>query len=194
MRLALTNIFYYLVVYPEHLRQVRNELAQIDWRDYKALARLDHLSAVIYETLRLNPAVPAAGLRITPPEGLTLSAAHIPGGTTVLVPQYSLFRGKYALAPPNRLSASLFQPPNLCTASLNEELTLVCLRPAQLRTAERLPSRAFHHPAGAHPRRGCVHAVECWEGPVHRQKALVAGDSSRGRRGRDEVRCWLRTG
>lgn len=94
MRLALTNIFYYLIACPEHLRRLRDELAKIDWRDYTSLARLDHLSAVIYETLRLNPPVPAAGLRITPPEGLTLSNTHVPGGTTVLVPHYSLFRGK----------------------------------------------------------------------------------------------------
>ena len=51
MHLALTNIFYYLIVYSEHLRQVHNELIQIDWRDYKALAHLDYLSAVIYKTL-----------------------------------------------------------------------------------------------------------------------------------------------
>ena len=66
----------------------------IDKRDYKAVQRLQHLNACIYETLRLNPAVPSAGLRIAPRGGLIISGTLIPEGTTIVVPQYSLLRGK----------------------------------------------------------------------------------------------------
>ena len=85
---------YYLIRNPQHLERIREELASIDRRDYKAVQQLQHLNACIYETLRLNPAVPSAGLRIAPRGGLLIGDTHIPEGTTVVVPQYSLLRGK----------------------------------------------------------------------------------------------------
>ena len=84
---------YYLIRNPRHLEHIREELASIDERDYKALQQLQHLNACIYETLRLNPAVPSAGLRIAPPGGLMVGLMHIAEGTTIVVPQYSLLRG-----------------------------------------------------------------------------------------------------
>lgn len=92
-RQVLTNALYYLIRYPEHLSQVRSELESLeDIRNYKSLQYLTHFNAVIKETLRLNPPVPCGGLRITPPEGLTINDVFIPGNTTVLVPHYTLFR------------------------------------------------------------------------------------------------------
>ena len=94
VRQVLANMMYYLIRNPRHLERIREELASIDKRDYKAVQQLQHLNACIYETLRLNPAVPSAGLRIAPCGGLLIGDTHIPEGTTVVVPQYSLLRGK----------------------------------------------------------------------------------------------------
>lgn len=41
---------------------------------------------------RLNPPVPTALQRLTPPEGIMLGDVHIPGGTTVWCPQYAMMR------------------------------------------------------------------------------------------------------
>ncbi|PWY90620.1 cytochrome P450 [Aspergillus sclerotioniger CBS 115572] len=92
MRQVLANLLYYLAREPIHLQQIREELGSIDMRDYKALQQSPHLNACIYETLRLNPAVPSSGLRLAPSEGLEVAGKFIPPGTTIAVPQYSLFR------------------------------------------------------------------------------------------------------
>jgi cytochrome P450 family 628 len=93
MRQVLTNMLYYLIREPRHLAAIRTELATIEnIENYKALQYLTHLNAVIYETMRLNPPVPSSGLRLTPPEGISVNERFIPGGTTVLVPHYTLFR------------------------------------------------------------------------------------------------------
>ena len=85
---------YYLIRNPEHLRHIRRELSKADIMDYKQLIRLSHFNACIYETLRLNPAVPSAGLRLPPPGGLVINGTYIPEGTTLVTPQYSLLRGE----------------------------------------------------------------------------------------------------
>lgn len=64
---------YYLVREPQQLERIHDELASINIRAYKAIQRLQHMNACIYETLRLNPAVPSAGLRVAPPGGLVVS-------------------------------------------------------------------------------------------------------------------------
>ncbi|KAI4240991.1 MAG: hypothetical protein L6R42_011396, partial [Xanthoria sp. 1 TBL-2021] len=92
VRQVLANMMYYLIREPQQLERIRDELASINIRDYKAIQRLQHLNACIYETLRLNPAVPSAGLRVAPPGGLVISDIYIPAETTIIVPQYSLLR------------------------------------------------------------------------------------------------------
>ncbi|KAE8374947.1 cytochrome P450 [Aspergillus bertholletiae] len=101
MRQVLSNMLYYLLRNPRHLQQIRDELATINIRDYKALQQLRHLTACIYETLRLNPAVPSSGLRQSPPEGIVVAGKFIPGGTTIAVPQYSLSRDDRNFINPN---------------------------------------------------------------------------------------------
>jgi cytochrome P450 len=59
------------------------------------LQYLDHLNAVINETLRLHPPVPTAIPRLTPPEGIQIGDTFVPGNTTVWCPQYVLGRSKF---------------------------------------------------------------------------------------------------
>ena len=54
-----------------------------------------NLNAFISETLRLHPPVPSSGLRDTPSEGIVIGDQRIPGGTTVLTPNYSLGRRQF---------------------------------------------------------------------------------------------------
>lgn len=95
MRQVLPCLIFYLLQRPSQLALVREELDSIDIRDYHAVQRLKHLNACINETLRLNPAVPSAGLRNPPKGGMTVNGTFIPEGTTICTPQYSLFRGEW---------------------------------------------------------------------------------------------------
>lgn len=90
VRQILANKMYYLIRNPQNLERIREELASTDKRDYTAVQQLQHLNACIYETLRLNPAVPSAGLRVAPRDGLMINDTFLPAGTTIVVPRYSL--------------------------------------------------------------------------------------------------------
>ena len=88
-------IFYHLAKHPEHAAKLRDELKttrSID--DTNELQSLNHLNAVITETLRLYPGVPAGAPRDTPREGLTIAGKHIPGNVSVIAPCYSIGRRK----------------------------------------------------------------------------------------------------
>ncbi|GAW18589.1 hypothetical protein ANO14919_080670 [Xylariales sp. No.14919] len=92
VRQVLTNMVYYLIQHPKHIALIRRELGSIDIRNYRDLQRLQHLNSCIYETLRINPVVPSAGLRTAPEGGITINETQIPEGTTLVTPQYSLHR------------------------------------------------------------------------------------------------------
>ncbi|PYH65784.1 cytochrome P450 [Aspergillus vadensis CBS 113365] len=70
-------------------------------KDAVGLSKLSHLNGVINETLRLLPAVPTFGTRVTPPEGLTIAGTFIPGGTKICAPRYTIGRLESAYERPN---------------------------------------------------------------------------------------------
>ncbi|PHH92770.1 hypothetical protein CDD83_5176 [Cordyceps sp. RAO-2017] len=93
VRQVLVNMLFYLTQHPEHLHLLRQELASPGGRtQHRLLQGLPHLNAVVYETLRLNPAVPSAGLRLPPRGGVAVNGVWIPENTTIVTPQYSLMR------------------------------------------------------------------------------------------------------
>ena len=88
-----------LARHPEHVAKLRDGLAPHMPNPHtdalhQDIASLDHLNAVIYETLRLHPPVPTALQRKTPPEGIEIDGVHIPGDMTVWCPQYAIGRSK----------------------------------------------------------------------------------------------------
>ena len=90
---TLVHIFYHLAQDPTQAEKIRTELDVLGSRlDTKSLQSLSQLNGLINETLRLHPPVPSAGLRETPPQGSEIAGQYIPGGTTVVVPVYSLQR------------------------------------------------------------------------------------------------------
>ena len=97
VRQVLANLLYYLILHPEHLRLLREDLEKINIRDYRELLRASHFNACIYETTRLNPPVPSSGLRSAPNGGMSFKGVFIPEGTTICTPQHSLLRGKPSL-------------------------------------------------------------------------------------------------
>ncbi|OTA07052.1 hypothetical protein A9Z42_0079190 [Trichoderma parareesei] len=95
----MASIVYELAKHPEHIDKLRNELAPLV-RDSKfdpspdELAHLEHLNAVINETLRLHPPVPTTTWRVTPPGGVMIGDVHVPGGMNVTCPQYAVGRSE----------------------------------------------------------------------------------------------------
>lgn len=76
---TLTHIMLELTRNPEHIPKLRDELAPHMPNPHtdalhQDIANLDHLNAVIYETLCLHPPVPTALQRKTPPEGIEMMA------------------------------------------------------------------------------------------------------------------------
>jgi len=101
VRQVLPCLIFYLLQQSSQLAHVREELASIDIRNYHALQGLKHFNACIFETLRLNPAVPSAGLRNSPKSGMTVNGTFIPEGTTICTPQFSLHRDEASFLKPN---------------------------------------------------------------------------------------------
>lgn len=95
--MALVFAFCELALQPSQQEKLAEELREVDIYDRVQLRNCAHLNAVINETLRLHPAVPTGGYRVSPPEGATLNANngktyYIPGGVTIVAPRYSIQR------------------------------------------------------------------------------------------------------
>ncbi|KAF2438378.1 cytochrome P450 [Karstenula rhodostoma CBS 690.94] len=98
---SLILLFYCLARWPEHAEKIRQELRNVDYNDMTALSALPHLTATINESLRLYPAGPTFGSRITGPEGLNCEGVYIPGGIKVVAPRWSNGRLEEAYASPH---------------------------------------------------------------------------------------------
>ena len=93
MASTLTSIFYYIAASSEHAYKLRAEIDSLtSLTDIHALEQMHHLNGMINEALRLHPALPSRGLRVTPSDGLTIGGRYIPGGVTVVAPRYSIGR------------------------------------------------------------------------------------------------------
>ncbi len=94
---VLILLLYCLARWPEEAEKIRKEMRNVDYNDMTALAALPHLTATINESLRLYPAGPTFGSRLTPPEGLNCDGVYIPGGVKVVAPRWSAGRRKILL-------------------------------------------------------------------------------------------------
>lgn len=92
---VLVDLFYELAKAPCHTGMILREIRDIDLTDSRALAsRCPHLEAVVFEALRLYPALPTGGNRKTLREGVTVGGVFIPPETTVVAPRYCISRRK----------------------------------------------------------------------------------------------------
>ncbi|KAE8376869.1 cytochrome P450 [Aspergillus bertholletiae] len=87
---ALSFAIYYLLTHQEILNKLRDELRgsekQIRSHDWPAVRKLDYLSAVIEEVLRISCPVQGFLPRVVPPSGCLVGSTFIPGGTVISVP------------------------------------------------------------------------------------------------------------
>lgn len=96
MTKALTYMLYHAARNKEHARKIREELSTLDdITNYRELQQLPYFEGFLKETLRLNPAIPAGGPRVVPPDGLNVGGTFIPGGTITIVPHHVLFRSEF---------------------------------------------------------------------------------------------------
>ncbi|EUC44426.1 hypothetical protein COCMIDRAFT_98257 [Bipolaris oryzae ATCC 44560] len=95
---TLASLFYELVQNPKHIDLIRQEIAPHMGPNgdivHQPLQYLEHLNAVIDETLRLHPPVGTGLQRKTPPGGIEIGGTFIPGNTTVSCPQYVIGRSE----------------------------------------------------------------------------------------------------
>ncbi|CAI6342209.1 unnamed protein product [Periconia digitata] len=96
---------FYLAKNPHTLQKLQSQLDAAmpeglsSWSYDKALT-VSYLDDIIKESLRLKPPVITGGYRLTPPEGLQVDEAWIPGGVNVFVPYQILHTDvRYFAAP-----------------------------------------------------------------------------------------------
>ncbi|KAK0118486.1 hypothetical protein ONS96_011582 [Cadophora gregata f. sp. sojae] len=90
---ALITLFAQLARYPKYQEQIFQEVQKISSvTDFLAVLRLPILKSVIMETLRLWPPLPTGIGRVVPAGGLTIAGRHIPRGTTIFAPRYTIAR------------------------------------------------------------------------------------------------------
>ncbi|OGM44850.1 hypothetical protein ABOM_006118 [Aspergillus bombycis] len=87
---ALSFAIYYLLTHPDVLKKLKVELRdserQIQSHDWPAIRKLEYLSAVIEEVLRISCPVQGFLPRVVPPSGRFIGSTFIPGGTIISVP------------------------------------------------------------------------------------------------------------
>lgn len=100
--MAMQALFHELAVHQDVQKKLQQEIDEYcaehdahDEHDPALLAKLGLLQACINEALRLWPPVASGTQRITPPEGLFVGDAFIPGNMAVQVPSYLIHRSTY---------------------------------------------------------------------------------------------------
>lgn len=97
---TMAFIYHHLAKDPTQVEKLRAELSPLLESNgefqYAKIQNADHLNGIIYEILRLNPPVPSAMYRMTPPEGITINGTFVPGNSEVFCPQYVLSRSEKA--------------------------------------------------------------------------------------------------
>lgn len=113
--MTITAALMLLAQHPEEAAKLRAELAprvpaakdEEVW--HKDVVNLPHLDGIIWEVLRLYPAVPTSPPRLSPPEGITIAGTYIPGDTELYCPGYVLGRSKYSCPTPTLRQLTTFR-------------------------------------------------------------------------------------
>ncbi|OLN87387.1 Isotrichodermin C-15 hydroxylase 21 [Colletotrichum chlorophyti] len=80
--------------------EVRNGFTSSEEIDLTSTAKLEYLHAVIEETMRSYPSVPAAAPRKTPPSGQEILGQWIPGNTTISIWHWPMYHNEKYFAKP----------------------------------------------------------------------------------------------
>ncbi|KAJ9660480.1 hypothetical protein H2201_006902 [Coniosporium apollinis] len=92
----LSGCTYLLLKNPDVMQKlvehVRSSFNSEDEIDLISVGKLEYMLAVLDETLRLYPPVPAQSNRVVPGDGAIICGKWVPGGTSVAVQQYASCR------------------------------------------------------------------------------------------------------
>ncbi|KAK8201410.1 cytochrome P450 [Phyllosticta capitalensis] len=93
---ALTNVLYYLTRYPHVYRKLQSLVDEAfpngdaDW-SYEEARKITYIDHICHESMRLKTPAPQGLVREVPAGGLQIDDVHIPAGTIVSVPTWSLY-------------------------------------------------------------------------------------------------------
>lgn len=120
---AMSSVIYHLLGAPEALskvtREIRSSFVSEDGINAASTSKLEYLTAVINEGMRLGPAVPVGVPRGVPIPGEHICGKWVPGGTLVSVNQYPANRSTTNFSDPN-----IFKPERFLTAQKGDDLTV----------------------------------------------------------------------
>ncbi|KAJ5105249.1 Cytochrome P450 monooxygenase [Penicillium alfredii] len=92
----LSGCMYYLLRHREKYRRLVQEIRSAFEKDadikLSSIAELPYLNAVLTETLRIYPPIPAMLPRLVPEGGAMINGQYVPGGVSVAISLYSTFR------------------------------------------------------------------------------------------------------
>ena len=96
---TLVFCLYQIARQPHYAEMLREELKEIQLEygntDAKTIrTHGSHLNGIVYEALRLHPAVPSGAVRATPPGGVYINKRYVLEDVTVCIPQWTLMRCK----------------------------------------------------------------------------------------------------
>ncbi|KAL9624595.1 MAG: hypothetical protein Q9160_001260 [Pyrenula sp. 1 TL-2023] len=99
---ALYHLLRTPIVMTELRAEIRAAVAHGSSLSTKKLADLTLLNAVINETMRLTPSIPASLTRVVPPPGAEICGYFMPGNTYVSFCQYAAYRNPSNFSEPDR--------------------------------------------------------------------------------------------
>ena len=154
---ALAGIFSELVLHPEHFDILRSQLAEVeDLTDFRALAAVPHLDAVINEAMRLHPAAMTGGARKTPDDqGVWIKGVFIPPKTTIFAPRYTICRRECSPMP-------VLPPGGGPSARRCVNKSLTSIRRGLFRARQRIHPRALDHEARDATEHGGLQPIWTW--------------------------------
>lgn len=103
----LSGLVYYLLnnpeVYEKTVQEIRTSFSSSEDINLDTISRLQYTQAVLTETMRLYPPVPASLDRCVPPGGGIVNGCPLPAGTIVQLFQESVYRLPTNFATPNEM-------------------------------------------------------------------------------------------
>ncbi|MCJ1386410.1 hypothetical protein MMC17_009536 [Xylographa soralifera] len=113
----LCGVTWHLLTHPDALRRVQDEVRatfkradEITLRSVSTPRHLPYLNAVVQESFRCYPSLPATLPRITGPRGAIIDGNYVPGNVSVGVHQWSTYRSAGNFAAPNEFVPERWLP------------------------------------------------------------------------------------
>lgn len=94
-------------------KEVREQFTREDEITLSSVTKLSYMLAVLKEALRCYPPVAITSPRVTPPEGAQIAGHVLPGGVTVGVWQWAMYRDPQHFADPERFDPERFANPGV---------------------------------------------------------------------------------